>query len=121
MPAAIRIAPPAIGVTLIELEIIAVRASNACPMVAKMLKTLQTNMYPAANIDACHNQAVPRPRAMRAYISTIGLALGIIIATIITAHIMNTSQRSTHREGSGAVSRAAKAPRSADAIGIRTR
>jgi hypothetical protein len=34
---------------------------------------------------------VPRPSATRAYIATIGAALGSIIATIITAHIRKVS------------------------------
>ncbi len=58
---------------------------------------------------------------MRAYIAIIGLALGSIIATIITVHIMKTSHQAAAACGRTLSHRAAIAGKSPGVIGIRMR
>jgi hypothetical protein len=97
------------------------RRRRAWVIVAAALKAVHTARYPAANVRTHEGDAAGRPRAIRAYTRIIGAAVGNIIATIITAHIMKVRPRSTIGCGIGAASRATTPPKSAGAIGILTR
>src|SRR5579862_3901088 len=112
---------PATVVVVSPSESIVARCNTACAAVAAALNRIQTARYPPANIQARETGLPSRPRAIFAYIKIIGAALGSIIATIITAHIMKTSQRLTTLTGIGAAIRAPIAPKSDADMGILTR
>src|SRR5215469_5336785 len=118
MPAVPSIIAPRTGATVRALVSTAARARVSWAAVAATLKTVHTVRYPAANIQVHMALAPSRPPASRAYVKTIGLALGSIMATIITAHIRKQMKKSTSGEGRGAAILAARGPKSAAPIGI---
>src|SRR5579875_2621717 len=101
MPAAIRIAAPIAGVTVRSPEINVVRCKASWISVAAALKKVHAAMYPATNIAIFALAPAPRGRTARAYIVIIGLALGTIIAIIITLHITNAVTASPSDHGCG--------------------
>lgn len=98
MPAATSSRPPATGAVRIESATIRVRYRPYCDTVIAALNPVHAIRYPAAKSHARPLRSTLRPRAIRAYISIIGLALGSIIAAIITVHIAKMSHvsRSVH-------------------------
>ena len=109
------------GVTVNPLVISAPRWRAIWLAVAAALNSVHTTIYATAKIHTLYAETPLRARAMRAYVSIIGLALGTIIATIITAHIMKVSHTSAQWGDIVAVSNAPMLPRSRGVIGIRTR
>src|ERR1700730_16101159 len=109
------------GVVTKPLVISAPRWRAIWPAVAPALNSAHTTIYAAAKSHTLYAEGPLRARAMRAYVSIIGLALRALMGNITPAHIMKVNHTSAKRGDIVAVSNTPMLPRSRGVIGMRTR